>query len=327
MNVVREFQPPPPPGRDSARVAPAMVCGASVDDAGVHGLPPHPASQTPGVRMGDWLAQMRPLLAEDLLRIGQHQTAHGLRFGEAAVALGLVSTNDVERALSRQFRYPHQTDGDAPGKHGLGAELVTLADPFGVAAEHFRSLRSQLAMPLSGRAVATNTLAITSLDRSDGRSWCAANLAVSMAQRDGPVLLVDADLRSPRQHRIFGLGEPAGLSSLLDGRADLGLVQAVPQVPGLFVLAAGAKPPNPLELLERSTFTQMLAEVGQRFVQVVVDSPALTCGADASVVAARAQSSLLVLRRHVSQHSRVQDCLRTWARSGTAVAGVMLNDH
>jgi protein-tyrosine kinase len=88
--------------------------------------------------IGDLLVQLRNLGAEQIERILAHQRNHGLRFGEAAVALGLASNDDVLFALSQQFDYPYATKDD----RSLGAELVALHDPFGVAAEHFRSLPS-----------------------------------------------------------------------------------------------------------------------------------------------------------------------------------------
>lgn len=306
MNKVRELHPGLPPRRDPARTP-----GSAGDTE------PAPLSPAAPRRMGEWLAELRALRPEDLARIGSFQHDTGLRFGEAAVALGLASRGDVDVALSRQFRYPYLP----ASVHHLSPELPTLTDPFGAAAERFRSLRSQLAAPGPGAL-----LAVTSLDRGDGRSWCAANLAISMAQRGGPVLLVDADLRSPRQHHIFGLRQPAGLSALLDGRADLGVIHAVPQVPGLYLLSAGAPPPNPLELLERPAFEHLLADLGQRFSQVVLDTPAAARCADAAVLAAHARQTLLVLRRHVSRQDGAQHFVQTLARRGATVAGVMLNE-
>ena len=213
-------------------------------------------------------------------------------------------------------------------------ELVTLTDPCGDAAERFRSLRSQLGLPTADGRPARRVLAITSTDAGDGRSWCAANLAVSMAQRGGPVLLVDADLRSPRQQQLFGLhpqvsaaASPVGLSALLEGRADLAAVRAVPQVPGLFVLTAGAPSPNPLALIERPAFAELLADLAQRFAHVVLDTPPLGRTADAAVLAGRAQQALLVVRQHHSSHRAVQAAVQALARHGATLAGVMLNAH
>jgi receptor protein-tyrosine kinase len=114
---------------------------------------------------------------------------------------------------------------------------------------------------------------------------------------------------------------------MLEGRADLGVVRAVPQVPGLFVLPAGALPPHPLELIERPAFAHLLAELAQRFAHVVLDTPALGRAADAAVLAGHAQQTLLVLRQHHSSHRAVQAGVQALARHGATLGGVMLNGH
>jgi len=116
--------------------------------------------------IGDILAELKALSAEQVERILEHQRAKGLRFGEAAVALGLVSREDVLFALSRQFHYPYAPEPT----RAASPELVTLNQPFGARAEHFRALRSQLMMRLFAVGGERHALAVISPDTLDGKT-------------------------------------------------------------------------------------------------------------------------------------------------------------
>ena len=115
----------------------------------------------------------------------QHQQATGVRFGEAAVALGLVSKDDILFALAQQFNYPYAA-ADAPK---LGSDLVALNEPFSPRAESFRALRSQLMMRVFAEGRSSTALAVISPDAGDGKTYTASNLAVALAQLGGRTLL------------------------------------------------------------------------------------------------------------------------------------------
>jgi chain length determinant protein tyrosine kinase EpsG len=272
--------------------------------------------------IGDFLAVLRDLKPEQVERILAYQRDKGVRFGEAAVALGLASRDDVLAALSQQFDYPVAT-GET---QRLGSELVTLTDPFGTRAEHFRSLRSQLMMRVFAGAGPHPALAVISPDVADGRSFCVANLAVVLAQLGGRTLLVDADLRGPRQHEIFQLDNRSGLSSILSGRSDQGAIQPIAAVPSLFVLTAGTTPPNPLELVERASFGLLMRELTAKFDHVVIDTPAAAHGADASVIAARSGAALIVARKDKSRFATLQELVASFAGTPAQLAGVVYNE-
>ena len=272
--------------------------------------------------IGDFLAALRDLKPDEVERILAHQRQHGVRFGEAAVALGLASREDVLVALAQQFDYPVATGGE----QRLGAELVALNEPYGVRAEHFRSLRSQLMMRVFANAGPHPALAVISTDLGDGRSYCAANLAIVLAQLGGRTLLVDADLRSPRQHEIFSLDNRVGLSSILANRSDQGAIQPIPAAPSLFLLTSGTTPPNPLELVERASFGLLMRELTAKFDHVIVDTPAAVHGADASVTAARAGAALIVARKNRSQFATLQELVASFAGTPAQLAGVVYNE-
>lgn len=305
--------------RDSAP-DPSLV---EVASAPTQGLPPGAIAEDHERSIGDYLADLRNLKPEQVERILHHQRQHGVRFGEAAVALGLASKEDVLFALAQQFDYPYAAEDDRK----LGPELVALNDPFGERAEHFRSLRSQLMMRAFADVDTRRALAFVSPDVSDGRTYCASNLAVALAQLGGRTLLVDADLRGPRVHDIFRLSNRAGLSGILSGRSNHDTIAQVAAVPSLFVLPAGTTPPNPLELVERAAFGHLMRELASKFDHVVVDTPAATRGADASVIAARCGAAVLIARKDRSQFSALQELVASFSGSPAKVAGVVFNER
>ncbi len=179
--------------------------------------------------IGDIIRDARSLSADEVEQVLSYQREKGVRFGEAAIALGLVSEDDVLSALAKQFDYPLA----AADKRNDNPELVALNQPFSVQAEAFRAIRSQVTMRSSPNQEARKALAVISAGSGDGKTFFAANLAVSLAQLGGRTLLVDADLRNARQHQVFGLSNTVGLSSILSGRAEAQMIQRVEGVPSL----------------------------------------------------------------------------------------------
>ncbi|MCE4557834.1 polysaccharide biosynthesis tyrosine autokinase [Roseateles cellulosilyticus] len=273
--------------------------------------------------IGAIIAETRNLSADQVERILSHQRTHGVRFGEAAIALGFASADDVMFALAQQFHYPYVL-GDE-GK--LNPELVVLNQPFGVQAESVRAIRSQLMMRLFNDAQPRRAVAVISPDVGDGKTFFAANLAVALAQLGGRTLLVDADMRSPRLHQVFGLDNKVGLSGILSGRAESQVIRQIPSVPSLFVLPVGATPPNPVELVERPAFGLLIRELVAKFDHVVVDTPAAQLGSDAAVIAARSGAALVVARRNSSRLQALAGMLADVADSPAVMVGAVINDH
>lgn len=273
--------------------------------------------------IGAIISDTRNLSAEQVAQILEHQRKSGVRFGEAAIALGFASADDVLFALAQQFHYPYA----AEEQRQLSPELITLNQPFSLQAEAFRAIRSQVIMRVFGEAGgAKRALAVVSPAVGDGKSFFAANLAVTLAQLGGRTLLVDADLRAPRQHEVFRLANDVGLSGILSGRAASQVIKQVANVPSLFVMPVGAVPPNPVELVERPAFGLLINELVGKFDHVVVDTPAAALGSDASVIAARCGHALIVARRDSSRLGSLQDLVATLAGTPAQVAGVVVNE-
>lgn len=274
--------------------------------------------------IGDIIAETRNLSAEQVEQILARQRERGERFGEAAIQLGFASTDDVLFALAQQFHYPYAPEE----QRKLSPELVALNQPFSVQAEAFRAIRSQVMMRVfNEQASAHPALAIVSPDSGDGKTFFAANLAVTLAQLGGRTLLVDADMRGPRQHEVFNLPNKSGLSGILSGRAVTQVVQQVPGVSSLFLLPVGITPPNPLELVERPAFGLLIRELTSKFDHVVVDTPAAVYGSDSAVVAARCGAALVVARQNRSSVRSLEDLIGTIAETPTKLAGVIFNEY
>jgi protein-tyrosine kinase len=302
------------PGLDVVEPAPNTAATEPADSADGHG-----ASRT----IGDIIAELRNLTAEKVERVLAYQRDHGVRFGEAAVSLGLASKDDVLFALAQQFQYPYAL----AAQRTLAAELVALNEPFSPRAESFRALRSQVMMRVFTEGSAHPALAVISPDTGDGKTYCAANLAITLAQLGGRTLLVDADMRSPRVHELFQLHGSAGLSSILSGRADKQVIEQVAGLPGLFVLPVGTTPPNPLELVERPAFGLLIRELTAKFDHVVVDTPAATHGADVAVIAARCGAALVLVRKNASRTGALRELMATLDGAPVKMAGVVFNEY
>ncbi|MBS1142141.1 MAG: epsG [Proteobacteria bacterium] len=264
--------------------------------------------------------RLTPDAAERILKLQKEQ---GLRFGDAAIQLGLLNESDIQQALSRQYDYPYLM----PGDDRVSEEVIAAFKPFSPIVEQLRALRSQLMLRWFDGEAGHKTLAVISAGRGEGRSFTAANLAVVFSQLGERTLLIDADLRNPSQHQLFKLDNKLGLSSLLAGRTTL--VEAVIRIPGLIdlsVLPAGATPPNPQELLARPVFNALMATASGQYDIVIIDTPAGAETADSQTIAARARGAVVVARKDQSSAPALQAFVSSLQHSGVAVVGAVLNN-
>lgn len=277
--------------------------------------------------IGDIIARLNSLDAAQIDAIVQHQLAHGVKFGEAAVALGLAKREDVMWALSLQFNYPYQ--GQQSQLQAVSSELVVATDPFDATAEFFRDVRSQLLSTVfKGELVKRKALAICSVDIGDGKTFFAANLAVAFSQLPGRTLLIDADMRSPRMQALFGAEATAkGLSTSLAGRGEVNVIRPVTSLPNLYLLPVGVVPPNPLELAQGQALDNLLMSVVGKFDHVIVDTPAAVHGADSRVIASKCGAALLLARRGVTAAKPMKVLVERLQKSCAVFSGVLFNEH
>lgn len=272
-------------------------------------------------RIGSILALDGKLGTRDIDRVMELQRLEGWRFGEAALRLGLITMDDVRCAIAKQYDLPHLL----PGNESISSELVVAYEPFHPRAEELRALRTQLSIRWSGAGVKHRSLAIVSSGSGEGRSYVAANLAVVFSLLGERTLLIDADLRSPRQHRIFNVPDRIGLSTVLSGRADGSVVLPVPEFAKLSVLPAGAPPPNPQELLSRPALGTFLREMEAEFDVVLVDTSPARPYADSQSVALRTGSAIVLARKDHTRIGDTQGVIRELSDAGVSVVGTVLN--
>jgi len=272
--------------------------------------------------IGGILIDAGRLKLEDAERILHLQREQGLLFGDAALKLGLLTEADIQFALSRQFNYPYLVRGESK----VSEDLIAAYARAGPQLEALRALRSQLMLRWFDNDPTRKALAIVSGERREGRSYIAANLAVVFSQLGQHTLLIDADMRNPSQHNLFGLDNSGGLSEALSGRGGPVTIRHISGLPELWVLPSGASPPNPLELLARPRFPQLLAELGQKFDVILLDSPAATDHADAQTLAVRAGAALIVARKNATRMWQVRGVSDSVAQGNATIVGTVLND-
>ena len=263
---------------------------------------------------------LSPEDAEAVLRL---QKERGLRFGDAAIELGLVTEHDIQHALSSQYDYPYLL----PGDRRIDESVIAAFQPFNRVVEQLRVLRSQLMLRWYDPMAESKTLAVVSPGGREGRSFIAANLAVVFSQLGEHTLLIDANLRDPSQHELFRLSSQFGLSSVLSDRCRID--QAITRIDGLralSVLPAGPKPPNPQELLGRVSFSAMLAQAQAQFDVVIIDTPAAADNADAQMIAARCKGALVVARKDASTAKALMKMAATMQQGGARIVGSVMNN-
>jgi len=276
--------------------------------------------------IGSILVEQGHLKLEDIDQIQRFADQHGLRFGDAAVRLNLLTSADVDVAIAQQFNYPILARG---GDGGVGDDVVAAYQPQSELIEPLRALRSQLLLRWRKRPepAAPIVLAITSPERDEGRSWLAANLATVLAQNGDRTLLIDADMRHPRQHELFNFSNNVGLSALLTGRAGGQIIRRVHPQLRLFVLAAGIPPPNPQELLGRTVFDAVLERFSEQYGVVIIDTPAATETADAQILASRAGAAIMVARRNHTRHKKLAVTMQSFTQTGVNIIGSLINEY
>jgi len=200
--------------------------------------------------------------------------------------------------------------------------LITLREPASAAAEAYRTLRTNILFSSLDKPI--HTLLLTSSEQTPDKSLTAANLAVTMAQAEQRVLLVDCDLRQPTLHTIFGLSNEQGLTSaILDQEAPLAIQPT--EVPGLSLLPSGPLPPRPADLLGSRRMEGLLNRLRQIADIVIFDTPPVQPFTDALVLATRVDGVLLVIQAGRSRRDRVREARQKLEKVKANLLGVVLS--
>ncbi|HEX2532047.1 MAG TPA: chain length determinant protein tyrosine kinase EpsG [Burkholderiaceae bacterium] len=286
----------------------------------VHPVAALPVKGSNSSSMGSILLEAGKLTLEDASRVLELQREHGVRFGEAALRLGLITEADIQQALAQQFDYHYVQ----PDQNRYPPELVAAYQPFSEQVEMLRTVRAQLMQHWFG--CGRKALMVASANQGEGVSFFAANLAVVFSQLGERTLLIDANLRRPQQHKIFNLEGRQGLSDILANRAGMETFSKVDPFNNLSVLLAGTLPPNPQELVSRGAFNELNKSLDNRFDVILVDTSPFSAGADAMTIAARIGGVLLVCRRNQASLTDIGKVATQLKRIGIEAVGSVLVD-
>ncbi len=222
-------------------------------------------------------------------------------------------------------------DEGAAGKQPVGEdgkelaiELLPHANPRLAICEAYRSLRTALLLSSTHEL---RTVAVTSAEPGEGKTATTVNLAVVMAQLGRRVLIVDADLRRPRMHKVFALSNRLGLVSFLTGHLEVDRIFADTLVPNLFVATSGPIPPNPSELLSSTRMREFLDAVKQKFDFVIIDTPPALPVADAVILGPLADGLIVCVRAGVLQRDDAKMCREQLRYAGVRIFGTVLNRY
>ncbi len=203
-------------------------------------------------------------------------------------------------------------------------ELINYAHPKFFISEDYRTIRTSLL--LSNADSHPKSLLLTSALPMEGKTTTASNIAVAFSQLAEKVLIIDADLRKPRLHRIFEVNNMGGVSNYLSGKVSLQDAIKMSTIQNIWILPSGPIPPNPAELLNSKKMQQMLDEVQQDFDIIIIDSPPVLAAIDTVVMSSFVDAVVLVVR---AGKTNKQALLRTYEEMEKAranVIGVVLNE-
>ncbi len=264
-----------------------------------------------------------------------------MSFTDVALRLGFVSPEQITEALLRTRGGLAQneagliesvirrvsSDRRVVVRHGEdvkpGEQLILAHDPYNPRSERIRALRTELLLLNEGTRGA-NIVPVMSPCSGEGRSQLAAELAISFAQLGRRTLLVDADMRKPKQHVLFATSNENGLSRSISA-GEKPYFHPVVGLPLMHLLTAGPIPPNPLELLSDGRFEKLLSEWRNTYEFIVLDTPPVSLCADGMAVATLAARVLLVSRAQHTSYKATRDMLRRLETTQSNILGAVLN--
>jgi capsular exopolysaccharide synthesis family protein len=239
-----------------------------------------------------------------------------------------VSRELLDRTVRTADHIAEATDAPVLASIGFdndirSAPLLTDMGAFAARTEAFRLLRTNLQfIDIDQRA---RVLVVTSAVPGEGKTMTSTNLAVALAQTGRTVLIIDADLRRPRVASTLGVDPAIGLTTALVGKTQIEDAIQVHEPSGLHVLASGAKPPNPTEILQSRVTHDLIRRLRQSYDMIIIDAPPLLPVADASVLSNLADGSILVIRHGQTTRDQVTEAVNRVNQVGGKLYGVVVN--
>jgi capsular exopolysaccharide synthesis family protein len=206
---------------------------------------------------------------------------------------------------------------------GQSVGLSTFEKPKSPMGDAISHVSSALMLSLSARPPAA--IMVTSPNVGDGKSSISLNLASSLAMTGRRVVLVDGDMRRPADHKLLGLPLQPGLSNFITGSVSLEEIIQPTQVPGLFLVAAGTVPPNPVQLLSSQLFQELIQQLRQEFQHLIIDTPPIIGFPDGRIISSQTDGVLLVFKHHVTSRESGRLAAHLLEQVNANVFGVVLN--
>lgn len=272
-----------------------------------------------GLALGVGAAFARDLLDRSVKTQADVESTLGITF------LGLIPAISADASRKSKYygygRKRRQKRGEEAGP--LNPDLIVHQAPLSGPAEAARAVRTNLRFMAADQAF--QVLLVTSASPSEGKTTVATNISIAMAQAGQRVLLLDADLRKPRIHRIFKKPSDTGLTIALFDHSVLNDEAMLTDVDNLYVLPAGPIPPNPAELLQSERFATLLVQLRARYDRIVIDSPPVGPVTDAAILTTQVDGTMLVVRAFKTPFDVVADAKRTLRAVGGRLVGAVLN--
>ena len=202
-------------------------------------------------------------------------------------------------------------------------ELITSGHPKSMLSEAYRSIRTSILLSTSGKP--PRTIAISSPNPGEGKTTTVINTAIALSQTGVQVVIIDADMRKPRLHKIFGKENGVGLSNFLSGNAELDSVIKNSEIPNLYYIPSGPIPPNPSELLGSALFKDMIESLGSRFNHLLIDSPPLLAFSDSVIISTNVDGVIMVVIDGKTPRETLQRSKEVLLQVDARILGVVIN--
>lgn len=250
-----------------------------------------------------------------------------LGIGLAFLAEQLDNTVKLPEHVKHQLRIPYlgpvpvfSTNGT---REGVTSDLIALHEPKATASESFRGIRTGIIYSSADRA--PQVILVTSAGPQEGKTTCAANLGITMAQAGSRVVIMDCDLRRPRLHKSFNIKRDTGISSALVGSCGLSDILLPSGVHNLDLIPSGPVPPNPSEILGSKKMGQILDALKKGYNRILIDSPPITAVTDSVLMSRLADGVILVIRAGDTPRPVIQNGLEQLQNAGASILGGVLN--
>jgi capsular exopolysaccharide synthesis family protein len=252
----------------------------------------------------------------------------GLAFFFEYLDNSVKTPEDVEQLVRLPFfglvpQISHERRRRVDKENSCPVELITFGHPKSMLSEAYRNIRTSILLSFCGKP--PKKIAISSPNPAEGKTTTTINTAIALSQTGARVLIIEADLRKPRIHRIFEQENGMGLSNFLSGNAELDSIIRKTEIPNLFYILSGPLPPNPSELLGSSLFKSMVESLGERFDHIVIDAPPILGFADSTVLSTSVDGTILVVQAGKTPRETLLRAKDVLSQVNARILGVVIN--